>query len=214
MMSNPSQKILLIGSGAMARDIVSLFGRDSFVATFIDPGFPVTPVEGLPVITDWEEAGAAATHYAVGVLDREHRQKARELAALAGLLPCDPLVHPSAQIARDARLAQGCLIGYYCIVGPGAHLGEDSVVMQSAIVSHDSSVGENCVILPGAWVGGYVGLGVGCFVGANSCLVPKIKLGANCFVAAGASCFKDAPAESLLLGNPARISSLAKKTPR
>ena len=204
------QKILLIGSGTLARDIVSVLGRDLFAGTYVDPGFPVTPVEELPVYTDWDEARRHVTHYALGILDRGHRQRAREAAGRAGLLPCTPLVHPSAQVAATAFLSPGCLVGYFSVIGPVAWLEEDILVMYSAVISHDTVIGSNSVILHGAYVGGYTRVGEGCFVGVNATLAPNISVGDNAFVAAGAACFRDVPPDCTLVGNPARITARPK----
>lgn len=200
-------KALLIGSGALARDIVNVAGRECFAGTYVDPGFAADPVEGLPVFTSWAEARMVTSQYIIGVLDRNHRLKARQAALEAGFYPAPPLIHATAQVAGSARLAPGCVVGYFSVIGPGAELCEDVMVMFSAIVSHDAYIGENSVILHGACVGGYCRVGQGCFVGANSVLSPKITIGDDSFVAAGASCFKSAPECSMLLGNPARISA-------
>ncbi|MBI5484415.1 MAG: hypothetical protein HY888_08140 [Deltaproteobacteria bacterium] len=212
MPDNLSRKIILIGSGALARDLVGICGRDFFVGTFIDPGFPETPVEGLPVFTNWNEARRVASHYALGVLDSSHRQKARQDALKAGLLPMDPFIHHTAQVAAGTKVAPGCLVGCFSVIGPAAELLEDVLVMHSVVVAHDTIIGDGSVLLPGAWIGGYTRVGSGCLIGANSSLVPRITIGSNSFVAAGAACFKDAPPDSVLIGNPARRSEMARKS--
>ena len=199
-----AQKILLIGAGALARDIVNVVGPEFFIGTFVDPGFATTPVQGLPVISDWQEAARCATHYAIGVLDGKHRRMARQQALDAGLSPCAPIVHATAQIAKDAKIGPGCLVGYYSVIGSGTELQEDVLVMFSANIGHDTVIGENSVILHGACISGYTTIGKDCFIGTNASLAPKITIGSNSFVAAGASCFLDAPPESMLIGNPAR----------
>ncbi len=212
MPDNHSRKIILIGSGALARDLVGICGRDSFVGTFIDPDFPETPVAGLPVFTNWDEALRVASHYALGVLDASHRQKASQAAAKAGLLPMAPMIHHTAQVAGDAKIAPGCFVGCFSVIGPAAELLEDVLVMHSVVVAHDTIIGEGSVLLPGSWIGGYTRVGPGCLIGANSSLVPNITIGSNSFVAAGAACFKDAPFDSVLIGNPARRTEMVRKS--
>ncbi|MFA7402895.1 MAG: DapH/DapD/GlmU-related protein [Pelobacteraceae bacterium] len=211
MSGNRPQKTILIGSGALARDIVGVFGRDAFVGTFVDEGFPASPVEGLPVITDWDVVRRCASHYFLGILDSAHRIRARQYATSLGLIPVAPMIHHSAQVAPDARLSPGCLVGYFSVIGPSSELQEDVMVMHSAVVAHDTVIGENSVVLPGAWIGGFTRIGEGCFIGANSSLVPHITIGSNSFVAAGAVCFRDALPNSMLLGNPARRNEIVKK---
>jgi sugar O-acyltransferase (sialic acid O-acetyltransferase NeuD family) len=205
-MDADTYKSVLIGAGALARDIVSVAGVDRFAATYVDPGYPAAPIAGLPVITDWSEALHYSPYYALAVLDAEHRIRACRSAERAGLKPCPPIIHHTAQVAAGVILSPGCMVGYYSILGPGVLVRENTMIMHSATVSHDTAIGENSVILHGACIGGYAQIGRNCFVGANSVVSPGVSIGDDSFVAAGAVCFKDAPAGSMLLGNPARIS--------
>lgn len=198
------EKILIIGSGALARDFVDIFGRDAFVGSYVDPQFSATPVGGLPVFTNWQEARTRASHYIIGVSAIEHRERARLNALNAGLLPASPMISHAAIISPDASLFPGCVVTHFAVVGPSARLCEDVLVMHSAIVAHDSIVDVNSVLCVGVCLGGYVQIGAGCFIGANSVLAPKVKIGRSSFVAAGAACLRDAGPGSLLIGNPAR----------
>ena len=199
-----TEKILLIGSGALARDFVESFGRDAFVAIYVDPQFPVTQIDGLPVFTDWKEARDRASHYVIGFSDIEQRERVRGHAKSAGLLPASPFISRFAVIASDASLSPGCAVGHFAVVGPSARLCEDVLVMHSAVIAHDASVGVNTLLCAGARLGGYVQIGSGCFVGPNAVVSPRVKIGSNSHIAGGASCFRDAEAYSVLIGNPAR----------
>ncbi|OGA47075.1 MAG: hypothetical protein A3F74_15290 [Betaproteobacteria bacterium RIFCSPLOWO2_12_FULL_62_58] len=198
------EKILIIGSGALARDFVDIFGPHAFVGSYVDPGFSATPVGGLPVFLDWQEALTQASHYIIGVSDIEHRKRARLNALNAGLSPASPMISDRAIVSAHASLSPGCVVTHFAVVGPFVRLCEDVLVMHSAIVAHDSIVDVNSVLCTGVCLGGYVQIGAECFIGANSVLAPSVKIGRGSFIAAGASCFRDAEPGSLLVGNPAR----------
>lgn len=198
------ERILIIGSGALARDFVDIFGSDAFVGSYVDPQYAATPVGGLPVFVGWQEARARASHYIIGVADIEHRKRARLDAENAGLVPASPMISEKAIVSADANLSRGCIITHFAIIGPFARLDEDVLIMHSVLVAHDSSVGINSVLCSGVCLGGYVEIGAECFIGANAVLAPRIKIGTGSFVGAGASCLRDAEAESSLIGNPAR----------
>lgn len=199
--------VLLIGAGALARDIIDLVGADRFAAAYVDPQFAVASVSGVPVVTSWEEARQRASHYILATSNIAHREIARRLATAAALLPAPAVISALARIASDARIGAGCVVGHFAVIGPTAHLGEDTLVMHSAIVAHDSVVEECSVICAGACVNGNVRIGPRCFIGPNAVLVPKLQFGHDSVVAAGAACFRDAPAHSFLVGNPARRSA-------
>lgn len=199
--------ILLIGAGALARDIIDVFGVETFVAAYVDPSHAVAAVSGLPVVTSWEAASRRASHYVLGVSDMPLRERARQMAAAVGLRAAPAMVSPLARLAADAQLAAGCMVGHFVVIGPAASVGEDSLLMHGAILAHDARVEAGGVICAGACINGNVHLGPRCFVGPNAVLAPKIRLGHDCVVAAGAACFRDAPPHSLLVGNPARKTS-------
>jgi sugar O-acyltransferase (sialic acid O-acetyltransferase NeuD family) len=198
------EKILLIGAGALARDIVGLFGSHTFVAAYVDPEFSTDSFTELPVTTSWNMASEAATHYIIAVSDIAHRTAAISAARRAGLKPASALLAPSAIIAADAIISSGCVIGHFVVVGPNARIGENVLVMHNANVAHDSSIGENTVVSAGVKISGNVEVGRDCFIGPNAALIPEIRIGANSLIGAGAACFKNANANSILMGNPAR----------
>ena len=212
-MSTSKKGILLIGAGALARDIVDCFGAGTFIAAYVDPKFAVAAVGVVPMVTDWDEARRRASHYVLGVSDIAHRERARNAAAAAGLLPAAPLVSSLARVAGDAQLAPGCMVGHFAVIGPAARLGVDTLLMHAAIVAHDSSVEEGSVLCAGACINGNAAIGPRCFVGPNAVVLPNVRIGHDSFVAAGAVCFRDAPARSFLLGNPARRRTPPKPKP-
>lgn len=199
------ERILLIGAGALARDFVDLFGRDAFVAAYVDPRFAETEtVDGVPIITDWTQAVGLVTNYVLGTSSITHRERARSLAATAGLQPASPLVSSAARIAKSATLSRGCVVTHFSAVGPAARIGLDCLIMHGVVVGHDSIVENNVVFCPGVCLSGYVRIGERCFVGTNSVVAPKVSIGRDGFISAGAACLRDAPSNSLLMGNPAK----------
>ena len=48
-------------------------------------------------------------------------------------------------------------------------------------------------------------IGKGAKIGANATILPGVKIGANALVGAGSVVVKDVPANSVVVGNPARV---------
>lgn len=196
---------MLIGAGALAREFIDIFGADKFVAAYVDPQFAqADTVDGIPIYTDWNKAVNLASHYVLAVSSIDHRERARALAAGARLEPASPLVSPAARIATKAILARGCLVGHFSVVGPAAQVGLDCLIMYGVVVGHESVIEDNVVVCAGTSLGGYVTIGARSFVGTNAVLAPKINVGSDSFIGAGAACLRDAPTNSMLIGNPAK----------
>jgi sugar O-acyltransferase (sialic acid O-acetyltransferase NeuD family) len=201
-------KIVMIGAGSFARDLVDAFGAQAFAGIYVDPEFAPTPIGGLPVFSKWEDVRKNATHYILGVSNIEHRERARAAAEKCGLAPTPPLVSRLAVVAGDATLAPGVAVGHMVTIGPAAKLDAHVLVMHLSVIGHDCVVGENTVLCAGVSLGGHVHVGKKSFVGANAVLAPKVNIGAECHISAGAACFRDAEDGGRWIGNPARRVAL------
>ena len=83
----------------------------------------------------------------------------------------------------------------------GIHIGDNTWVLRNAMVlAHDHCRGKNG---KGALFDTYVGRD--CVIGVNSIILPGVNVGDCCVVAAGAVVTKDAPPNTVVAGNPAKV---------
>ena len=138
-----------------------------------------------------------------------------------------------AEVARDvhirehsllehARVAEGCVVGPYARLRPGADVQrgarvgnfveiKKSVVEPGAKVNHlsyigDARVGAGANVGAGTITCNYDGffkrhtdIGAGAFIGSNSALVAPVSIGDGAMVAAGSTITGDVPADALAL---------------
>lgn len=97
-------------------------------------------------------------------------------------------------IARTATLDKN--------VNPhGIHIGDNTWILREAIIlAHDQCRGENG---KGKMFDTYIGKN--CVIGVRSIILPGVSIGDHCVVAAGTVVTKNAPSNSILAGNPARV---------
>lgn len=114
------------------------------------------------------------------------------------------LVHPTAYVAPTAVLGPGCVLAPFAFVGPMAQLGRHVVLNTYASIGHDAQAGAGTTLSPYACINGGARLGEGVFLGSQAVVTPGVSVGDISKVAAGATVTSDAPAGSLLVGNPAR----------
>jgi len=57
-------------------------------------------------------------------------------------------VHPTAVIAPDAELGEGCAVGAYAVVGRRARIGAGCTIYPHVVIGDDAVLGPDCVIFP------------------------------------------------------------------
>jgi bifunctional UDP-N-acetylglucosamine pyrophosphorylase/glucosamine-1-phosphate N-acetyltransferase len=139
-------------------------------------------------------------------------------------------------VVRDAEVAEGCVIGPFAQLRPGAELEADcrvgnfveiknSRIGSGSKVNHlsyigDADLGANVNVGAGTITANYDGvhkhrtvIGAGSKTGANSVLVAPIELGVNVTVGAGSTLTKDVPAGALAIGRARQLVKENWQTP-
>lgn len=125
-------------------------------------------------------------------------------AVAAAGLALPTLVHPSAQIAASAELADGVQVLARAYVGPKARVGRGCLVNTGAIVEHDVSLGDYSVVDPGAVLTGRARVGESVEIGSGAVLIPDSEVGPGATVGAGAVVTRPVAAGQTVVGVPAR----------
>ena len=118
-------------------------------------------------------------------------------------------IAPTAVITGDVTLEKDVNIWHYAVlrgdIGP-IHIGEGTNIQDHAMVHEKTTVGKYCTVGHRAILHGCT-IGDHCVVGMGAILLNDAKIADHCLVAAGAvvTSKMDAPAGSLILGNPAKV---------
>jgi UDP-3-O-[3-hydroxymyristoyl] glucosamine N-acyltransferase len=67
--------------------------------------------------------------------------------------------HPSAVIAADATVGEGCAIGAHAVIEAGARIGAHCYVGPACVVSRDVQIGDHCRLEARVWIGPGVRIG-------------------------------------------------------
>ena len=157
------RKIVIVGSSGHARVAVDIAERDPAlrIVGMIDSyrkageselGYEILgSEENLPRLV--RETGIEAGFIAIGDNWQRHLMAERIWRLLPGF-EFVTLVHPSANIGREVRIARGSVLMAGATVNVGTDIGEFCILNTGSSIDHDSSMGAFSSLGPGAVTGG------------------------------------------------------------
>jgi sugar O-acyltransferase (sialic acid O-acetyltransferase NeuD family) len=209
----PSKVILWGGTGQakVVRPIIEHYGS-KVVAVFDDtPNLP-PPFPDIPLYLGWAGfqqwilgiPNRAEIGFCIAIGNPHGRVRIRlHEQLLAEGLQAITIAHPSAQIAPNARIGEGCQLMAGAIVNPEAHLGRQCIINTKASVDHECVLEDGVELAPGATLCGIVRLGINAWVCSGATVLPRITIGADAIVGAGAVVIRDVSPGVTVVGVPA-----------
>ncbi len=208
------ERIFLIGCSGHASVLLDILEKQGacevvgIIDTFVAAG---SEALGLTVLGSEVEIRALAERHGaeagiIGVGDNFVRsQVAQRIAdALPGFRFVNA-VHPSAQIARGARIGRGSAVMAGAVIGPNTRIEEHCIVNTRASVDHDNILRRFSTVGPGAVTGGDVELGEFGVIALSASVLHGRKVGAHAVLGAGAVATRDIPEFAVAYGVPARV---------
>lgn len=118
-------------------------------------------------------------------------------------------IAPTAVVTGDVILGENVNIWYGAVLRGDSGtitVGDHTNIQENCVIHEETTIGSCCTIGHGAIIHGCT-IGNGCLIGMGSIVLDGAVLGDGCLVGAGALVTgkTDAPAGSVLLGNPAKI---------
>jgi sugar O-acyltransferase (sialic acid O-acetyltransferase NeuD family) len=205
----PTEIFIVIGGGGHACVAVDAWlqagGQAAAARVFDDnPALAGSMLDnGIRIQTglDWATLRGIDCHVAVG--NNAVRDKLLQKVVAHGGRP-RTLVHPRAMVAPSARIGAGCFVAAGAIVSVRAEVRDGAIINHGAVVDHDCAVGAVSHVAPNGTLGGCVKLGDRVLIGAGATVLPGLTVGSDTIIAAGAVLTRNAPAQSTMVGIPAK----------
>jgi sugar O-acyltransferase (sialic acid O-acetyltransferase NeuD family) len=209
----PDLPVLFYGGTGQAivnREILELQGGTLAAVADDTPGlrspFPDVPLlEGWDGFRRWRDGFAGPFGFSVCIGNPHGRVRlelARRLCEEGGI-PLQ-LVHPSAVVARDCVLGEGCQIMAGAVIQPHVRIGAHGIVNTRAAIDHECVLEDAAEIGPGAVLCGRILVGAAAWVGAGATVMPRLRIGSDSIVGAGSLVRSDVRDGSVVVGVPAR----------
>lgn len=183
--------IIIIGTGAVASEMTMYLKdiKDVKLKGYLEYDYNIEKYYNvyhyeMPLLGDMDSYVPQENDYfLVGVSNIEFRQKVIATMKAKGA-KFYTLIHPSAIVAADAIIGEGCSIAPFSIIGANVQIGDFNQMTSYSAISHDCRIGSNNVFST-VIVCGWVKIGNNNSFYIRSTVQPSITIGDNNTIAAG-----------------------------
>src|SRR5581483_8944837 len=184
-----SDLLVVYGAGGHGKVVAEiLFASGRRVAGFLDdnPALNGSSVLDLPVFAaaEWLQWNPRA-YVALGIGNNAQRENAsHQVRKFGGTLVV--AIHPTAAVARSAKIAEGVVIMPGAALNPDCQVGEGAIINTGAIVEHDVRIGRYAHLAPRCVTGGAASVGDFAQFGMGAVVLAGKRIGQNAVIGAGA----------------------------
>lgn len=205
-MGGVNMQLVVYGAGGHGRVVADAAAAAGFdVLGFLDDRAPVNcAVLGQAVLGDasWlvDHSDVVVAH---GIGDNAVRERVAQTIERIGCTIAT-VVHPSAIVSASALVGDGAVVLAQAVLNPGCTVGIGAIINTSAVVEHDCVVGDYAHVASRAGLAGGARLGRSALLGAGATVLPGRSVRSRGVVGAGAVVVHDVPADTVVVGVPAR----------
>jgi sugar O-acyltransferase (sialic acid O-acetyltransferase NeuD family) len=205
--------LVLYGTGGLGREVLEMvldINEERPTWNFL--GFlDDDPSHRGGLVHDAEVLGGAAwlegrSEVRVGIAIGSPAAKRRIAAAMADLgIELATIVHPRAWVGRRVEVGAGCILCPGSCASTDIRLGRAVLLNLNVTVGHDCELADYVTVNNASSVSGYVRMEEGVEMGTGARILPSVCVGAWSTIGAGAVATKNVPANSTVVGVPARV---------
>jgi sugar O-acyltransferase (sialic acid O-acetyltransferase NeuD family) len=201
-------KAFLLGGGGHATAVyeVIMAGSQIDIVAVVDrPGFVKEALSHLVKFSSLEQAitempAVEAVVIGYGQIGSPDLRKGAFDECMCRSMKLPIVVSPTAYVAKDATIGDGCCIMHGAVVGAGVLIGNNCIINSKALLEHGARVGSHSHISTGSILNGEATVGQECFLGSGSLVLQGVSIGDKSIIAAGGLVRKDLLPSTKFLG--------------
>lgn len=120
-------------------------------------------------------------------------------------------IHPSALVARSAKMGYGNVVLANCVINAGVVMGNFNTLNSGTLLGHDIVVGNNNFFAAQVTVGSLLEIGDMNFFGLNTSIKTGVRLGEAILVGQASNVTRSFDCDETVFGNPAMSHGSTKK---
>lgn len=199
-------QILICGAGGLAREVHQMLGDCGHTPKgFLAPKNTLNTHQELYLGSEDDYVFSQEERVVLAIGEIKVRQKVFSKLKQKRVR-FHTLIHPSATIAPSAKIGEGNIIGYHCVLFADTTIGNCNLLNGNNLIHHDSCIGDFNNLYSRVVLTGNVSLGDSNELGTAAVMLPGSRLDNQCKLGAG-SILHSKLHESgrTLVGNPAGI---------
>lgn len=200
------KKILVIGTGGLAREFTAWFSKDVQIIGYLSANQEEHLKFNLPGILysgNITPSLVGTNLVAVAVSSSLIKAKVyKELSELGFEFPS--FIHPSSIVSDIVQIEEGVIIAPNCVVSANVRINKLSYINFCCGIGHDAIIGNFVQINPGSQIGGFTTIGDSAIIGSGSTILQNLSIGNNAKVGSGSVVFSRVLDNSVVMGNPAK----------
>jgi sugar O-acyltransferase (sialic acid O-acetyltransferase NeuD family) len=214
--SDPSQKIIIFGTGSLGELVYYFFTNDSphRVIGFTADREHIESDEkfGLPVVSfeeveDRFDPEEYAMFIAVAYRDVNRIRKKKYEAADEKGYEFVNYIHSSVTIADNVEVGRNTFIFENQTIQPFVDIGNNVIIWSGNHIGHHSTIADHCFITSHVVISGHCIIEPSSFLGVNATLADGLTIAEHTIVGAGATMVEDTQPEGVYTGEAAQLQS-------